>query len=153
MPKGMVIDGYGKSCGRDVSRNANGLKMSSVKEKHRHCPLGGVDRNQSPDPIITYTYDIPKPIEYDPNNNTTINSDRGGQTPQIVPHPSPNIPNATSTGGSRPHIGDSPPRDDDAKDRLYKEKWRQVFCQYAVDRDREVIEKTKRGLFKSHNQH
>ena len=77
MPKGMVIDGYGKSSGRDVSRNANGLKMSSVKEKHRHCLLGGVDRNQSPDPIITYTYDIPKPIEYDPNYNTVEQNDRG----------------------------------------------------------------------------
>ena len=136
MPKGMAMDGYGKSRGKGVSRNAYGLKMTSTSEEHRHCPLGGVDRRQSPEPVIACTYNIPKPIEYDPNYNTTANSDRGGQTLQIVPHPSPNIPNAASTGGSRPHIGDSPPRDDDAKDRFFKEKWRQVFCQYAVVRDR-----------------
>ena len=124
------------------------LRCLQSKKKHRHCPLGGVDRNQSPDPIIIYTWDIPKPIEYDPNHNTTVNSDRGGQTPQIVPHPSPNIPNATSTGSSRPHIGDSPPRDGDEKDKMYKEKWRHVFCKYAADQNREVIENTKDALLK-----
>ena len=126
--------------------------MSSSKERHRHCPLGGVDRNQSPEPTITYTYDIPKPIEYDPNHSTTISSDRGGQTSQMVPHPSPNIPNATSTGSSRPHTGDTPPRDDDETDKIYKEKWRQVFCKYAADQHREAIEKTKDALLKAtHN--
>ena len=78
MPKGMVMDGYGKSRGKGVSRNAYGLKMTSTSEEHRHCPLGGVDRRQLPEAGITYTYNIPKPIEYDPNYNTTANSDRGG---------------------------------------------------------------------------
>ena len=81
IPKGMVVDRYGKNSGNGISRNAYGLKMNSLPELQRHGPLGHADRNQSPDPVITYTYDFPKPIEYHPNTNPTGNNDRGNQTP------------------------------------------------------------------------
>ena len=58
IPKGMVVDRYGKSSGKGISRNAYGLKMNSLHELHRHDPLGHADRSH-----ITYTYDFPKPIE------------------------------------------------------------------------------------------
>ena len=61
IPKGMVVDRYGKSSGKGISRNAYGLTMNSLPELHRHDPLGLSDRSQSPDPVITYTYEFPKP--------------------------------------------------------------------------------------------
>ena len=62
VPKGAVFGGYGKSSGKaNVGRNANVPQMSSSTERHRHCPLGGADRNKSPEPTITYTYDFSKP--------------------------------------------------------------------------------------------
>ena len=147
VPKGTVFGGYGKSSGKaNVGRNANVSQMSSSTERHRPCPLGGTDRNKSPEPTITYTYDFSKPIEYDPIHLNTYNSDREGQTSQMLPHPSPNIPNATSTGDSRPHIGDSPPRDDAERDKIYHATWRQVFCEYADVRNREIIEKAIEAL-------
>ena len=118
VPKGTVFGGYGKSSGKaNVGRNANVPQMSSSTERHRHCPMGGAARNKSPEPTITYTYDVSKPIEYDPIQLNTYNSDREGQTSHMLPHPSPN-PNATSAGDSRPHIGDSLPMDDAERDKI-----------------------------------
>ena len=117
--------------------------MNSLPELHRHDPLGHADRSQPPDPVITYTHDFEKPIEYHPHNNPAANRDRGHKTPHIVPHTSPTIPAAASTGSTRPHIGDSPPRDDAARDEHFKNKWREVFCQYVATHGKEIIEKTK----------
>ena len=67
VPKGTVFGGYGKRSGKaNVGRNANVPQMSSSTERHRHCPMGGADRNKSPEPTITYAYEFPQPIEYDP---------------------------------------------------------------------------------------
>ena len=91
VPKGAVFGGYGKSSGKaNVGRNANVPHMSSSTERHRHCPMGGADRNKSPEPTITYAYEFSQPIEYDPVLLNTYNSDREGQTSQMLPHPSPN---------------------------------------------------------------
>ena len=154
-PKWKVVDTYGKSSGKGQSRNAYGLEINSNPELYRHDPLGRADRSQSPETVITYTYDFKKPIEYHPNTNNTENRDRGDQTPHIVPHghSSPNIPwqAAASTGSERPHIGDSPPRNDAARDEHFKQKWREVFCQYAATHDKEIIEKTKAACMKVKN--
>ena len=88
--KGTVLGGCGKSSGKaNVGRNANVPQMSS-SEGHRRCPMGGADRNKSPEPTITYAYEFSQPIEYDLVHLDTYNSDREGQTSQMLPHPSPN---------------------------------------------------------------
>ena len=150
--KGKVVDTYGKSSGKGLSRNAYGLEMNSLPELHRHDPLARADRSKSPETVITYTYDFKQPLAYHPHNNPTSNDYRGDQTPQIVPHTSPNIPAAASTGSTRPHIGDSPPRDDAARDEHFENKWREVFCQYAATHDKEIIQQTKAACMKAkHN--
>ena len=75
IPKGMVVDRYGKNSGKGISRNAYGLQMNSLPELHRHDPLGRADRSKSPDPVITYTYDFRQPRAYHPHNNPTDNDD------------------------------------------------------------------------------
>ena len=143
VPKGTVYGIYGKSDGKaNASRNAIVPQLSSAKG-YRQCPLGGVDRLKSPEPAISYPAGIAQPIAYDPCVLNTFTSDRADQTAQIIPHPSPN-PTAFSTGESRTHIGDSPPRSD--ADQHYYHKWREVFCTYAGDKLSEVIEKAKDEL-------
>jgi len=147
VPKGTVFGGYGKSSGKaNASRNATVPQLSSA-EGHRHCPLGIADRHKSPEPIISYAAGIAKPIAYDPVVLNTYNSDREDQTSQMLPHPSPN-PTAFSTGDSRTHIGDSPPRNDADIDRHFHAKWREVFCNFAGVRQREIIDKDKERLEK-----
>ena len=120
--------------------------MSSAPKLYRHDSLARADRGQSPETVITYTYDFPKPIEYHPYSNPTSNRDRGDQDPQNVQHSWPTVPAAASTGSQRPHISDSPPRDDKARDQHFHNKWREVFCQYAATHDKEIIEKNQGSL-------
>ena len=68
--KGKAVDRHGNSRGKGISRNAYGLQMNSLPELHRHDPLGRADRNKSPDPVITYTYDFKQPIAYHPHTHT-----------------------------------------------------------------------------------
>ena len=75
-----------------------------------------------------------------------------GIKPLRLAHPSSNIPTAARTGSSRPHIGDSPPRNDAERDEHFENKWREVFHQYVATRNQELIEKAKEACMKAkHN--
>ena len=72
--KGLLLITIGKSSGKGFTGNSYGLNMHSNAELHRHDPLYRDDRRQSPETFISYTYDIPKPITFDPHQNAV---DRG----------------------------------------------------------------------------
>ena len=58
---GSGVARYGNSSGKGLPVNRYGLDMHSAPELYRHNPLERVDRRQSPDTYVTWSYDIPQP--------------------------------------------------------------------------------------------